>query len=520
MLVVAANEGWKPQSEEHLAVLDLLGLDRGVVAVTKADRVDDDLLTLVTLEVEEKLAETSLRGVPLVATSVPDQAGIAELRRALARAVSSLPPPQLTDRARLWIDRSFTISGAGTVVTGTLTDGSLVVGDLVELLPGGIRARIRGIQSHEKERQRAEPRSRVAVNLAGIGRDAIQRGMVLAPPGQLVTGRTLLVRLRTVRSLAEPLTEKGAYHLHLGTGAWPVRMRLLDEPKLQGSGTALIESRTPIPAAVGDRLILREVGRRAVVAGGRVLDPDPPIRARSARSAVPIIEAALEQGRDRLATALLDVRGRAEIATLDAHSRGGNPEGALVADGWALSPASLVRLSAQAVAAAIDFQNHNPLRPGIPKASLASSLGIDFGIMQALIDATPELVDRGADVATADFSSTIGQAGEAAFGEVEMKLRSAGLAVPRIAELGIPLDLLHALVRLGRLVRISEDLVYLPEQLHELQERLAELPPEFTVAQFRDMSGTSRKYAVPLLEWFDDQRITHRRGDLRVVKPS
>ncbi|HEY5578212.1 MAG TPA: SelB C-terminal domain-containing protein, partial [Acidimicrobiia bacterium] len=243
-------------------------------------------------------------------------------------------------------------------------------------------------------------------------------------------------------------------------------------------------------------------------------------RARSARSSVPIIEAALEQGRDRLATALLDVRGRAEIATLDAHSRGGNPEGALVADGWALSPASVVRLSAQAVAAAIDFQNHNPLRPGIPKASLASSLGIDFGIMQALIGATPELVDRGADVATADFSSTIGQAGEAAFGEVEMKLRSAGLAVPRIAELGIPLDLLHALVRLGRLVRISEDLVYLPEQLHELQERLAELPPEFTVAQFRDMSGTSRKYAVPLLEWFDDQRITHRRGDLRVVKPS
>ncbi len=196
LFVVAADEGWMPQSEEHLAVLDLLGVSTGVVAITKADRVDDELMEFVTLEVEEKLAGTSLAGSPSIAVSPVSDQGMEELRTALATAVAAAGP-HLIDigRPRLWVDRSFTITGAGTVVTGTLLDGPLTTGDQLEIWPGSLEARVRGLQSHEREHHRVEPHNRVAVNLVGFERAEVTRGAMLGRPDDWQQTNTVLVRI-------------------------------------------------------------------------------------------------------------------------------------------------------------------------------------------------------------------------------------------------------------------------------------------------------------------------------------
>ncbi|MFQ5968301.1 MAG: selenocysteine-specific translation elongation factor [Acidimicrobiia bacterium] len=520
LLVVAADEGWMPQSEEHLSVLDLLGIGPGVVAVTKADRVDAEHLQLVILELEDQLEGTSMAGAPMVVTSVPDGTGISDLQEALSKAITELPSASLMDRPRLWIDRAFTIPGAGTVVTGTLTEGNLEVGDLVELLPTRRQARIRSLQSHEQDRLKVEGHSRVAANLAGVDRENVQRGMLLAPPGHWTMSRRITASLRTVRTLGDPLTAKGAYHLHMGTGAWPVRLRLLEASELKGTGFGLLEADAEVPFAVGDRFILREVGRKAVVAGGRVLDPEAPARARLARASLKRLEGILDVSPDEQATMLLEVRGRAGLKALSAQTRGGRPHAAALAADEALSPAVLSTLRSTALDLVNEFHRDNPLRPGVPKASLASGLGVTLSVLDALIAETPELTDEGAAVAARGFDSALTPDGEAAWKRVTEELRAAGLSVPRASELSAEDDLLHAMVRKGHLVAVSEELLYLPEQLDDLRASLNDLSEPFTVAQFRDAFSISRKYAVPLLEWLDSEGVTQRRGDLRSLKPS
>ncbi|MGZ5384335.1 MAG: selenocysteine-specific translation elongation factor, partial [Acidimicrobiia bacterium] len=287
LFVVAADEGWMPQSEEHLAVLDLLGVRSGLVAVTKADRVDDELLEFVTLEVEEKLAGTSLAGVPILPVSAVSNRGMDDLRTALEATIREIRP-SLVDigRPRLWVDRSFTITGAGTVVTGTLLDGSLATGDQLEIWPGRLRGRVRGLQNHEKDHLQVAPHNRVAVNLVGLDRAEVGRGAMLGRPDDWYPTDTVLVHIETARYLDEPLTNRGAYHLHLGSGAWPVRLRLVATSELEGSGPAILQLSQPLPLKVGDRFIRRVVGRRAVAGGGRVLDPHPAAKTRDLRPTV------------------------------------------------------------------------------------------------------------------------------------------------------------------------------------------------------------------------------------------
>ncbi|MDR9450573.1 MAG: selenocysteine-specific translation elongation factor, partial [Acidimicrobiia bacterium] len=332
LFVVAADEGWMPQSEEHLAVLDLLGVRTGVVAITKADRVDDELIEFVTLEVEEKLAGTSLAGSPAIAVSPVSGLGLDDLRRALEEAVRKVAP-LLADvgRPRLWVDRSFTIAGAGTVVTGTLLDGHLATGDQLEIWPGRLRGRVRGLQSHERELPRVAPHNRVAVNLVGLERAEVTRGAMLGRPEDWISTESVLAQIDTARYLDEPLTNRGAFHLHLGSGAWPVRLRLVDGSELEVSGTAILQLSQPLPLKVGDRFILREVGRRSVVAGGRVLDPHPSGRISDIRPTTETLQATVAAPADDQASALLQVRGRDLLVRLSADSGGGKPQGAVIA---------------------------------------------------------------------------------------------------------------------------------------------------------------------------------------------
>lgn len=519
LFVVAADEGWMPQSEEHLAVLDLLGVRIGVVAVTKVDRVDEEMAELVMLEARDKLQRSSLEEAPILPVAAPSGRGIAGLEKALVEAVGAVSQPgQATDRPRLWIDRCFSISGAGTVLTGTLLGGPLRSGDQVAVWPGPQRGRIRGLQSHEMERDQVGPGNRVAVNVVGLEREQVHRGAMLGRPGDWQTTDLVLVTLRTARYVEEPLTNRGAYHLHVGSGAWPVRLRLVEAEELTEEGAALLRLPQALPLAVGDRFILRDVGRRAVVGGGQVLDPAPPPHSKAAGQNVTALRTALDRASDERATTLLVVRQRDSPARLTAHSGGGIPSEGLFAGDTVFSPPAAARLVEEATALVTDYHLANPLRPGYPKASLASRLGVDLHAVDALVESTDRLRDDGASVAAADFHAGLSPQQDEKWVELRDVLRGAGLNVPRIKELDLDPELLHALLRDGKVVRVSPELLYLPEQLDKLQEELETLPEQFTVARFRDRFAISRKYAVPLLEWLDAAGVTTRDGDLRRLR--
>lgn len=516
LFVVAADEGWMPQSEEHLVILDLFGIASGVVAITRADLVDQEALELVALDVRERLEGTSLAGSPIIATAAPMGRGIAEIRAELQQTLAASCDPG-GGRARLWVDRAFTIGGAGTVVTGTLRDGPVSIGDTLALWPRQRPLRVRGLQTHERPVDRATPHNRVALNLAGIDRDQSPRGSMIGRPDDWAPTSGFLAQLRRARYVKEPLRSRGAFHLHVGTAAGRADVRLLEAETLDAAGAALIHTDAPLPLKTGDRFVLRDVGRRLVVAGGAVLDPHPPTRAARSRAALALLRP-IGTTPDARASALLGVRGRARLDVLAADSGGGTPDSALTAAGVAVSLAALDEMLRRARRVLTAFHEANPLRPGMPRASLAEQLDVSLPELESLVGHTTELVDERAVIRLAEFSGALDEAAEAAWDQARAALRTACLSPPRRGELGLGEDLLHALVRRGELVEVSETLVYLPETLDGLAARLRDLEQPFTVAAFRDVMGITRKHAVPLLEWLDDGGFTRRQGDLRFLR--
>lgn len=509
LFVVAADEGWKPQSEEHLAVLDLLGIGNGVVALTRIDLADADTADLTELEIMEKVEGTTLADWPVVRVSPVTGEGMETLVAALARRLEETGNPVDLGRPRMWIDRSFHISGAGLVVTGTLVEGSIATGDDLMLWPGAAQVRVRGLQHHDTPVDSVPPGSRTALNLSGA--EMAERGMLLARPGLMATSRRMLVELRSVRTLDDELTARGAYHLHLGSGSWPVRLRIL-EP-----GTGLIQSGGDIPIQSGDRFILRETGRRAVVAGGVVLDPHPPRSGKAATVAARALAVALGGGPDQVADALLSIRGTASLIDLERDSGGGAPTTRYTAGTMAMADTAAAELVEAITAAAVRFQTEHRLRPGIPKAELATTLDRDVDSIDLVVAGSADLVDDGTTIRTTGFSPGLTAEEQAAWESAREILR-AGFGVPRSDQLGLDRELIHALVRERLLVRVSAELVYLPDQIEAIKAELHAIEGEFTVAEFRDLVGVTRRQAVPLLEWFDKQGITRRHGDTRVVR--
>ncbi|HET8526963.1 MAG TPA: selenocysteine-specific translation elongation factor, partial [Actinomycetota bacterium] len=280
LFVVAADEGWKPQSEEHLEIVDVLGVDGAVIALTKSDLVDDGGLALVRAEVAEHVSGTRLASCPVVACSSITGSGLDELIRRLDDMLAAAPEPERGGRPRQFLDRVFSITGAGTVVTGTLTGGPVSVGDEVELVPTGIRARVRGLQTHHRDVTVARPVSRVAANLTGVERDRLARGDVLTRPGLWRATSVVEARITPVRSLEKPLTQRGAFKLHAGAAERNAFLRLYDAREVPRAGAfARVTLSEPLVLDVGDRFVLRESGRRETVAGGLVLDSHPPRRA-------------------------------------------------------------------------------------------------------------------------------------------------------------------------------------------------------------------------------------------------
>jgi selenocysteine-specific elongation factor len=501
LFVVAADEGWMPQSEEHLAVLDLLGVDHGVVALTKIDSVDTDLSELARAEIVERLEGTSLARAPLVAVSALSGEGVDVLLDELAAQMPGNREPG--GRPRMWVDRSFTVPGAGTVVTGTLLDGRVAVDQTIEVYPTGRTARIRSIQSHEQSHESVEPWRRVALNLGGISHNEIERGHMIGTPGDWDVSSRFVVQLNKARFVDE-IDRRGAYQLHVGSSAHRMTITGMEEDR------AVLSLDTEVPLAAGDRFIVRDTGRKLVVGGGFVLDPAPG-KTLGALTSSSYVEPGL--GPDAVATRLLQIRGLDSLGRLRAHSGGGEPAEAFVVGEVALNPAVVDDLRKRSIALVDEAHRAQPLRPGLPMATLAERLRVDAAVIEAIVETTDELERLGPDVARTGRRAGLTERQERAW-QRAIGLLQEDLAVPSVDELGLEPDVVSLKVRTGELIRVAPGLVYLPHQVEQLKEHMAALG-EFTVAQFRDAADLSRKYAVPILEWSDKEGLTVRRGDIR-----
>ena len=525
LFVVAADEGWKPQSEEHLEIVDVLGVEAGVVALTKADLVDDHGVAMRTQEIVDRLAGTTLEGAPVVACSSATDRGLEELVAAVDTMVAGAPPPEDRGRPRIDIDRSFTIRGAGTVVTGTLTGGTLRVGDEVVLLPDGRTARIRALQTHRRPVEVAEPVSRVAANLASTSREEVVRGDVLARPGQWRPTSVVEVRLRPVRSLDRPLTARGAFKLYAGSAERDARLRLY------GDGFARIRLSRPAVIEPGDRFVLREAGRGVTVAGGTVLDHDPPTRpGPQVRERLARRETA---GRQELPAVVVSERGavRASLLPVLAGSVPLSIPGATRIGTWWVDDEHLERLRRRAIETLEAHHRDQPLRSGMDAGDLRRSLltdGLDPDLGEAVL---ASLLDQGVIAREGPVVRMAGH--QVSLGDREPQadrlvdaVASSEPTPPSVAELeasGFGRDLIEACVRTGRLARVSSDLVVSPAFLQRAEGVVrseAASPEGLTVSRFRELLGTTRKYALPLLASFDARGVTRRDGDVRRLGPA
>ncbi|MGC2241460.1 MAG: selenocysteine-specific translation elongation factor [Acidimicrobiia bacterium] len=505
LFVVAADEGWMPQSEEHLAVLDLLGIHRAVVALTKIDAVDDETTELAALEIQDRLEATSLHDAPIIPVSGLTGLGLERLLETLEDLVAQVEPTG--DRPRLWVDRAFSVAGAGTVVTGTLIEGPLQTGQEVTVFPGGARTRIRGIQSHEQDLEVAGPGRRIALSLSGVDKTIVPRGSMLGLADQWVLTRRFTARLVPARYV-DVFPERGSFHVHVGSGAHPAEIRVLD------GELGLVSIPEGLPLRSGDRFIVRETGRKMVVAGGVVIDPSPP-RSRKAILSSPELNPL--DTKDSIATALLAGRGLERADRLEAQSGGGHPREAIQVGPLLLTARTFDEYSQDALALVRAHHDEHPLRPGIPIATIATSLKIPPELADRIVEDSVSLVRRGPDVAWVEHREEMTKEMRNLWDEARRRLADS-LSVPTVSELGLDQELVHLLGRTGELVRVSADLAYLPEQMAEIRESLTRIGSPFTVAQFRDATGLSRKYAIPILEWADDQGITMRQGDSRIVR--
>jgi len=535
LFVVAADEGWKPQSEEHLQIVDVLGAFGGVVALTKRDLVDDRTLGERREEVRSRLGGTRLEAASIVACSAATGEGIDELRGALDGLLGSAPPPETAGRPRQFLDRVFTIKGSGTVVTGTLTGGPLAVGQEAEILPSGHRARIRGLQTHKRSIEVARPVSRVAVNLVGTPREDLERGDVLAIPGQWRATATFEGWIRPVRGLKHPLTGRGAYKLYAGSAERDARLRVYgDRAAVQAGGRGyvrVIVSR-PVVLDFKDSFVLREAGRRETVAGGQVLDTDPPSRPGpdpetrlAKREAGDRTELAWRLVDDRGAVRASDVLVLAGVAADEAVRSGGVKAGP-----WLLSPGLIERVADGMTRSLAAYHADHPLRAGMDPADARAGaarsdrLLVDPGLADAVLT---HLVESGRLARSGTALRLPGHRasteGRDDAGRLVAEVAGAEPSPPTVKELvarGFTVELIKAVCADGRLVRISSDLVFTPGFVADAERVIRERgrAEGVTVSDFRQAIGTSRKFALPVLEYFDGIGLTRRQGDVRVLR--
>lgn len=551
LLVIAADELIRPQTREHFDICRLLGVERGVIALTKCDLADSDTRELARLEVEEFVQGTFLAGAPIVEVSAKTGQGLAELKAALRNAAREVHAKDTARYFRLPIDRSFAVKGFGSVVTGTLFSGQVSVGEEVELLPAGKVLRVRGLQTGGKSVERAEAGQRTAVNLAGIEHTAIQRGMVLSARGCLRTTRRADVRLELLPG-APALKHRARVHFHAGTLETIGEVYLLGSRELAAGEKALAQIRLQDVAVLvrGDRFIIRQFSPVVTIGGGTVLDPQA--RRFSAK----------DTGRAQF-LATLEGGAREEIlrAMAERNVLGITAGEVIVRTGWLeaevqaaakalaekqrirvvsneplilLSEARFSEIAKQLLAKVERFHKENPLLPGITREELKASLGRrvrpeTFAAAVQLLTEQKKLSVQGEFVKKAGAEITLAPEEVRAKEQIVQAFAKAGLAVPSVKEVLAQLKietaraekLLQILLREKALVRVSADLIFHHEALENLSGLLAQYKKSkgerIGVPAFKELTGVTRKYAIPLLEHLDRQRLTRRAGDERVI---
>ncbi|HYL34281.1 MAG TPA: selenocysteine-specific translation elongation factor [Bryobacteraceae bacterium] len=537
LFVIAADESIKPQTREHFDICLLLGIRNGIVVLTKADLVDADLLELVRLEVEEFTRGSFLEGAPLVAVSSTTGAGLDELRAAISKMAAFIPVKDATRYFRLPIDRAFSMRGFGAVVTGTLISGSVRVEQEVELQPAARRVRVRGVQVHGQSVAQATAGQRTALNLAGVEASDLHRGMMLAEAGRFRLAGQIDCAFELLQS-AKPLKHRAPVHFHAGTAEVEAEVRRLKGTEPLKPGTReyvrfLLSE--PLVLAPGDRFIVRMFSPVVTIGGGTVIDISPPRRDTNERlrvleSAPRAEKIALLAGESRYGMGMPDLVARTGLLEDEIRTASATPR-LMVLE----SPHFWV-LDAQWVAAQLEamhehlkqFHRRNPLLAGVSKEELRSKQlpGAPAWLMDALLARSKTLAQDGETVRLSSHKISLKQDEEEAAGRIEGAFRSAGLAVPSMQEVlgksGVEANrartILQLLLKDRRLVRVSDELVFHTSAIQSLRELLAQKKGvRFAVPQFKDWTGVSRKYAIPLLEFLDREHITRRDGDSRVV---
>jgi len=553
LLVVAADEGIMPQTREHLEICTLLGVKRGIVVLTKKDMVDPDWLDLVTEEVRDYLSESFLAKAPIIAVSSRTGDGIPGLKQELTRLAGEIEQKRVDAPFRLPVDRVFTVTGFGTVVTGTLLSGSVSVGDEVEVLPAGKPCRVRGVQSFGSKVEKGGAGERLAVNLQGVDHTEVERGDVVVPKGLYRPTSAVDVRLDYLGSAPKELKHRATLRLHSATYEVPAKVILFDRDTLAPGDSCYAQLRLARPVLLlpGDPFVVRTYSPQATLGGGTVLDPGPPRRRRRSDEALELLAAA-ETGNDQerirlmVESSLFSGLSLEELVNRSGMSskRIDGALGQLLSSGAVLQVVKEPRifLGKQAFAALKQrlsdelrgYLAENPMQEGIGKEELKSRIPKRsdprfFGPLLASMEKEGSaLSDR--DIVRLPGRKagvTVDQAGLQA--QLEEALKKGWGEPPTIKELcdllncteKQVLDHANLLCREGRAAKVKGDVFYAPGALAEIREKLiAHLKEkgEITPPEFRDLTGLSRKFMIPLLEFFDQEKLTIRTGDKRVLR--
>jgi len=536
LLIVSANEGIMPQTREHMAIVDLLEIRKGIVVITKKDLVDEELLSLVRMEVEELIGTTTLSGAPVVAVSALTGEGLPELVATIDELLGSTEPRRDLGRPRLAIDRVFTMTGSGTVVTGTLIDGALSVGQEVEILPSGLKSRLRGLQSHKTRLDTATPGSRVAANLVGVNTSQLQRGDVLTRPGWLSQTTMLTVRLRLLGYLHRSLKHGASVSFHTGAVEAMAKLRLLegDEVKPGQVTWAQVTLDRPIAAVNGDHFIVRSP--METLGGGKIIEAHARRLRRFRLDVIANLEAKETGTAEEMVLALLETKQPLETSVLASELNLKSEEIKTALDSLAGQGKAVVlgkgdqsllitakrweELAQKTGAVLQEYHRRFPMRPGMPKVELGSrlKLGSQAAAAFQMMAAQGIIADEGTLVRLPTHRILLTQQQRAKMDAFLRSLAENPYAPP--SDLIPEPDLLNLLIEQRRVVKVASDVVFAASVYDEMVAKVTsriKSQGQITLAEVRDIFQTSRKYAQALLEHLDGEKITRRTGDVRVL---
>ena len=550
LLVVAADDGVMPQTREHLAIIDLLGIPRGIVAITKSDLADEDWIELVHDEVESLIEGTSIQGSPIIPVSSKSGAGLPDLLAAIDELSDEAPSRQSKLSMRLPVDRVFTISGAGTVVTGTMWSGTARRDDPVEIMPGGTRARIRGVQVHSETVDEAHAGQRVALNIAGVEKSEISRGDIIAAPDTLTVTDRFDARVTYLGAGGEKVFESGArVHVHHGTREVLGRVLLMDDEALAPGQSALAQVRLEEPLAprFDDRFIIRSYSPVFTIGGGTVLDVLPPRRTKLREHERELLDALVAHDLSAASVGLLGARAlpmtslqtaaalgvqRSQVA--DELNRAKLERFKVGSDTYFVTPEAQQGLLHRIEAELLAFHEESPKATGIAAAALRDRVDrrLDAKVFDALlalaVEAGTAALDAGAVRHPKAAVSALAEEATAreALGPLLAAQALAPMGVTALAEeagidVGVARKVLTKLVAEGTVVRLGPELHFDAAAMAAARDSIEthlRANGEMLAKDARDLLGTSRKYVVPILEYFDSQGLTKREGDVRVLR--